>query len=448
MDNGEGSWDLVQLRQTNFAIQSSVQVRNAGSWGATADWKLAENHVVGASLSYSASHTYAPRTTFASAVGATHTGGPTFTQSVGAIGSATQTGLTTDRHDQTWHGGVKYRHTGKVWRVDASAFYSSATSKARYADKDAFSTAVAVLPNVAIRYDDINIAANRPGPGRINATTAASAPVNVWDVANYQLRTVNDARRSGGAVTSGGQLNLGRHLESALPVALKTGIYLNREVRDNRAPSRQWTFVGPDGIANNADNLVDRYDFIGEQISSEPMPYGLPRVRAISPYKVFDYFKANPGQFVFNDVNAISGRVSASTRITETISAAYVRSDVKLLKNRLLLVGGVRFERTEDEGFGGLNDLRATLRQDANGNLLRDAQGRTIPITADPIRRAELQYTERGAYAKKSYDDYFPSLNASFNLTDSIVARFAYARTIGRPQFVISYLASPRPVRT
>jgi iron complex outermembrane receptor protein len=34
---------------------------------------------------------------------------------------------------------------------------------------------------------------------------------------------------------------------------------------------------------------------------------------------------------------------------------------------------------------------------------------------------------------KRDYDGYYPSLNASFSVSDQIVVRAAYARTIGRP---------------
>jgi len=434
VDTGEGGWDLVQLIQTNYQIQSSVQTRNAGSWGATADWKFRENHVLSGSLTYSGSHVLAPRIGFATNVGANRTGGPTFTQSTNTTGTATHNAQHNDRHDQTWHGSVKYRHTGKVWRVDANGYHSSATSKLRYVGKDAFSATALTLPSVAIRYNDIG-QSGRPGPSTVTATAAGNVPVDNWDAGNYQLRTVTDGRRSAHATTRGGRVNASRGFDFAVPFTLKTGLYLSEETRDHQAPSRQWTFLGPDGIANNADNLAHRYDFFDTAMSSEPLPYGFPVARVVSPHKVYDYFLANPGQFQLNEVGAITDRTNTSHRITETISAAYLRGDVKLLANRLLLVGGVRFERTQDEGYGALNDLRATLRQDSNGNLLLDSAGRTIPVTTDPVARAHLQFKERGTYGKRSYDGYYPSLNASYNVSDSIVARFAYARTIGRPQY-------------
>ena len=434
-DNGTSTWDLVRSVLTNYSVATSVQRREAVSWGATADWKVAENHVLSGSLNFAGSHVRSPRTSFALALGANPTGDATFAQSNGFVGSVTNTPSTNaDRLEQTWYGGLKYRHTGKVWRTDASATYSSSTSKARYVDKAAFFSLSAALTNVAVRFDDIS-GGGHPGPARITGTTAAG-PVNVWDAANFRLTTATDGRRTVHATKDGAQINTARYVDLFVPVQIKTGLYINRDIQDNRTPAKSWTFLGRDGIANNDDNRAGNYDFIAEQFSSEPLPYGFPKMQTLSPYKVLDYYRANPSQFLLNDVAYIQSRATNSTKMSETISAAYVRGDVKLVGNRLLLVGGVRFERTQDEGYGPLNDLKATLRQDSNGNLLRDAAGRTIPVTTDPVQRALLQFKERGAYAKRSYDGYYPSFNGSYNISDTVVARVAYARTIGRPQYV------------
>jgi len=112
-----------------------------------------------------------------------------------------------------------------------------------------------------------------------------------------------------------------------------------------------------------------------------------------------------------------------------------LRLDARMLNDRLLLVGGVRFEHTSDYGEGQLNDLRATYQQDANGRLILDAAGRPVRVSTDAVVRARLQYKERGAKAERSYDDFFPSLNATWNLRDNLIARAAYAKTFGRPDF-------------
>jgi len=157
------------------------------------------------------------------------------------------------------------------------------------------------------------------------------------------------------------------------------------------------------------------------------------KIRWASPSKVFDLYKAHPDWFTTSEAANYQSVALNSKFFQETISAAYLRGDVKFLDNRLWLVGGVRFERTDDFGAGPLNDPRATYQQDANGNLLRKATGALIPVTTDALATAKLRYKERGAEASRDYSGYYPSINSTYYVTENLVARAAYAKTIGRP---------------
>jgi len=96
-------------------------------------------------------------------------------------------------------------------------------------------------------------------------------------------------------------------------------------------------------------------------------------------------------------------------------------------------VGGVRYERTDDEGWGPRVDPSAQFAKNANGSLAKDAGGRFIPLTTDALAVARLINTERGEHLKTDYDGFFPSLNASYNIKENLVLRLGYAHTIGRP---------------
>jgi TonB-dependent receptor len=56
-----------------------------------------------------------------------------------------------------------------------------------------------------------------------------------------------------------------------------------------------------------------------------------------------------------------------------------------------------------------------------------------IPVTSDALATAKLRYKERGTTADRSYSGYYPSFNSTFYFTEALVARAAYAKTIGRP---------------
>jgi TonB-dependent receptor len=194
-------------------------------------------------------------------------------------------------------------------------------------------------------------------------------------------------------------------------------------------PARRWSFVGPNGTANNCDDLAKNDDIVDDYYS----PVGTTRFGPVeypSPYKIYALYQQHPEYWTATDSDDafnVTQNANNSLEITETVAAGYIRGDLNLFSNRLQLVGGARYERTVDDGYGTLNDLSATFQRDANGNLTNVKK----PGTAADLRR--LQYVERGAHAKRHYDGVYPSFNASFGITEQLIARFAYARTIARP---------------
>ena len=78
--------------------------------------------------------------------------------------------------------------------------------------------------------------------------------------------------------------------------------------------------------------------------------------------------------------------------------------------------------------------LFRSYRRDARGQIVRDAAGAPVRVSTDAVALARLQFTERGSHAKRDYGDFYPSVNASYLLTEKLIARASYARTITRPQ--------------
>ena len=138
---------------------------------------------------------------------------------------------------------------------------------------------------------------------------------------------------------------------------------------------------------------------------------------------------------MLNEVNAFTSRINGSERIVEEITAGYFQGELRLLENRLSIVGGVRFERTQNTGFCALRDREAAFQHDANGRLVRAANGNTVLITSDALARAHLEYEERGAMNTRSYDDYYPSVNMTYEFRPDLLLRLGYARTLGRPDY-------------
>ena len=88
------------------------------------------------------------------------------------------------------------------------------------------------------------------------------------------------------------------------------------------------------------------------------------------------------------------------------------------------------------EAQGPLTDPTRNYRRDAAGNLIL-TNGRPTPIvaTTGSLDYSRLTYLERGQRTEKEYLRWFPSLNASFNLRENLIARAAYYHSIGRPDF-------------
>ncbi len=137
-------------------------------------------------------------------------------------------------------------------------------------------------------------------------------------------------------------------------------------------------------------------------------------------------------------VEAETFRINNSEKITERISAGFVQFEGKLFNNRLHYVTGVRFEKTEDKGEGVLFNPDLAFQRNANGSyVLVNGQRVRRPEAGAAGSMEELRVTrmERGFKATRQYDDFYPSLHLNYNLTDDLIVRFAYAKTLGRPDY-------------
>jgi len=146
----------------------------------------------------------------------------------------------------------------------------------------------------------------------------------------------------------------------------------------------------------------------------------------------------------------VQNQVTNSKRMVEDISAAYLRFDLKFLQNRANVTGGLRYEKTTLDGWSMLKDSLAIYRRDSNGNLLRDNAGALIRVTTDATALNRLMFIERGSRESRAYDGLYPSLNFNYAFSDNLVARAAYARTLGRPdvRYVVAGITLPVPTDT
>ncbi|MEY4688461.1 MAG: hypothetical protein RIR76_2484 [Verrucomicrobiota bacterium] len=431
-------WDRVRGIQTQNRPGNLILTEERDLASVSVDWKPADRHVVQASFQGSNQTVFTRQFHLTSTVGANATGGPTFSQGAPtAVGNVSQVFNTwTAQYKTLRHTALSYRYDGTRWKIDANAAYSLGGLQRKDTEDGFFNNITTSLAGLAVRYEGLD-AIGQQRSAILTATNSAGRPVDVFDGRNYSVTgaTSNPLRVSDEIVRFG--LNARREFSAAFPLSIKVGALVNQQTKDSRGGAFSVLFSPPGGaaaqVARNHDLIAEEYsartnftDAAGQSV----------KVQWLSPYKLHRLSREQPGYFVSGvaqQAAQYTSQVNTSKRLQETIPAAYVRGDIRLLSNRLWLVGGVRFEQTRDEGLGPRNDIGATFERDATGAFRRDAAGRLIPITTDALARARLQYTERASRAKRIYEGYYPSFNSSFELAPNLLVRAAYAKTIGRP---------------
>ncbi len=370
--------------------------------------------------------------------------GPTFVDS--ATGRATVTQGSSWRHKMgdTKAVNLRFSHNGEIW--NASAGLHGAKSKTWYRElaRGHFSNVGTRLRDVArVRADNINFPHHEWA-----VYDAAGDMLDPYRLANYNLNTAQNSPVDGKAVMKGGYADLEREMDlMGQPVRVKVGASMREEMRDNRRYNERWTYVGPDGVANTADDSA--LPFLNASYLGVDPGYGEPAIQWVNPYLLAEHFGSNPEYFRLGTGNNATGveaetfRILESEKISEVVSAAYVRLDGKLFDNRLQWVTGVRFEDTRDTGEGPLINPDVVFERNPDGSYV-DAdpaapgvQRRRRPVAgaAGSLDELRLTHRERAFQAERDYHGYYPSLHLNYNLSDDFVIRFAYAKTLGRPDY-------------
>ncbi len=429
------------LRRWDY--QDGPQNTTRDSISGTVDWKFAAHDTVSLTAQYNNFDRFGAQRLMQFDIGgvAPIAYGPDFVK--GALGRGTVTtgngSAFRRKFGQTYAFGLNYEHRGAIWKIDGGLGLSH--SKTIYEDTKGgfFEAALLTLRGTpTVNFFGLDKHAYLR-PDRIEVLNATGgAPIDYTDLGNYNITSVTSLPDGPGIdVIKTARLNASRPLPGAIPVTIKAGLQVQQQARDIRK-DRPGTlnFVGPDGRAGTADDSAGLYDILDQSFSSVAPPYGVPpRGVYADHYKLYQLFVANPGYFAAsNAANPIINSANLSQNLRETISAAYLMGDVKMIDSRLRVVGGVRFEHTDDRGEGVRNDPNETYQRNAQGQFVLNSAGQRVRISTDPVLLARAQYTERGSNVRKSYEGAYPSLDASFAVNSQLLVRAAYARSIGRPE--------------
>lgn len=326
----------------------------------------------------------------------------------------------------------KYRYTGNQWDFDAQAVYSISKRWQRDGDEGYFSNATTKIVNrYAGRVGFFNIDGSDAPTIRsfavrsqeeIDAGFRFGEEIDIFDLKNYQINSVQLITFDTEDIAKNVQFNTKRVL-GGLPyyASVKVGGDYYIKERDTTRNRMTTTFLPDSSWANGAyDNLIalgykDASNYVDTAYSTVNAGYGLPTFDWISPKKLYQVYQQNPTWFAPSESQARdSARETyrGSKELSEAVTAFYFQLDGRFLQNRLVIATGVRWEMTDFRGRGVLETTEGETAADVYANWIM-----------------------RGSHAHRSYNDFYPSLHVNYNITENFMTRFAYARTLGRPDF-------------
>jgi iron complex outermembrane recepter protein len=411
----------------SYTVRNDSEVTHRDSLGFTLDYKLTprDRFSLGFQVSLNNiqqnTHTLAFSTVRVASFGFDAVG-HAFTRGAAAAGQVQASTGFTDRINRTYMPTLTWRHDGPIWKAVAGAGHSHAVNRFRDIDFGHFGNTVTRLTGVTVAFDDVFYLR----PNRISVTDGVTgAPIDPYTLANKTVISGNSQPFDNHVTQQTAYANLARSFSSAVPTTIKAGVDVRHAERDIKHPSGAYSVTGSLAAA----------PFLSESASQAIPPFGFPATQYPSPALLWAYYQNNPTRFT-RDANAeYRNSVSGSKHTNEVISAAYLRGDLGFFGNRLKLVGGVRAEQTNIKAEGPLTDDTLNFQRNASGQIVRNATGvpQTILPTTNALGVSQLTFLERAAHTDKEYLRFFPSINASFNIKENLIARVAYFQSLGRP---------------
>lgn len=426
-----------------FSLQDGPRSQSRTNLGFKADWRIAQNSVLSLNLQRNDYKTYIGTQTWAINAGTvaapTVVGGTSLSYGENyTIGATGRGAITLSGGSQTFEGGtdqitLNHRFDDGRWRVESGVNMS--ISDRERTNPGHFGGISAGL-RMPVRISLLDTVIDKPRT--IQVFDQANNPVDIYDINNYQLNTGTEQPYRTESNLRSAQVTVRRRFDFLpFPTALQAGVFGSELKVDSRVTSAiTWTYNGPDGLAATPDSAAP---YQMQSYRNQDSHYGFRNVPWISvdrAYKALNLFSITPA----NQVAAEANRITGSEYLKETVSAGYVQAEAKLFKNRLTVLTGVRFEKTEDFGQGPRVDPSAVFVRTASGAFARDGFNQRIrkPEAGAPGSMQELLFTrtERGYEVERSYDGYYPSLHFTFDATENFLVRAAYAKTYGRPNLV------------
>ncbi len=428
-------------------LQDSPRYTNRDSLSLKGDWRVLRDGVLTATAQVNKFWTFYGMHQLTSNAGTVATPsivtgvpltyGEDFTNGATGRGGLTLNGQFFNIRGATEAFNTRYRHDNGRWKIEGGASYS--ISKTFFRDTDAghfFSLQSTLVAPVRIVYSEIN----NEAPGRMDAFNNAGQPVDWHDVNNYRLTAASSSLRDIQDKVATADLSVRRQFTVLnVPLALQAGGAHRWQQRDTRRQEIDWTYNGLDGNAATAETPTP---YAAEVYANRPAVFGFSNIPWVSPHYAWQAYQENPRLFSKTAAQIVAEetfRIANSEVFDEMVDALFIQGEARFWRNRVQLLTGVRYEKTTGKGRGALVEPSNVFVRNPDGDFAHNAVGARIrrPEAGAVGSLQELQLTrfERAARAQRSYDGYYPSVHLNYNVTENFVARLAYAKTYGRPNF-------------
>lgn len=417
---------------SDYTLRDGGAMVTAASLGTTLDFRASENDLLSFSFQWAYSDFALTQRVMNFFVNRVAPGGftPTSTQGFAGAGEVRINNTINGLGGNSYMPTLTYRHNGPVWQAEAGLGHGQSERWRKDATRGNFFNSVAQRRGVTVSFNDIYYLR----PKTITVTDGVTgAPVDPFKLDGYQLNTATTNAFETTDMQQTAFANLRRSFYGSIPLTLKAGIDVRRQVRDTRNTNPTLTFVGPDRIANTGDD--NALQVLDRLYTDRIAPYGFPSIEWTSNQNLWDIYERNPEFFTENQTTSYTREVALSKYAEESIYSAYLRGDAKFLNGRLKLVGGVRTEQTNVKTEGPLVDPTRNFQRDPAGKVILGTNGAPLPITTNALEAARLTNVDRGLHTEKEYLRWFPSLNASFNIAENVIARAGHYWSVGRPDF-------------
>ncbi|MSU51298.1 MAG: TonB-dependent receptor [Opitutus sp.] len=333
---------------------------------------------------------------------------------------------------------VRYRHDDGNWRVVAA--FGGSTSGGGYNDiRYGRFRSLDIVNRVPVRVNFAKIDDVRPQSIQVFDNNGREFDLNNFD--NYQLNGATSQQRMVIDRLANARLDVRKSLPAlSFPAAIQAGGLRRVQVRDARRENTAWTYNGPDGNPATADAPTP-YRMVNYVNQEEN--FGFRNMPWVSTFKAWQAYEANPTLFSKTTAQQTAEelfRRNNSEWLREAVSAGYAQAEFGLFHHRLKVLTGVRYEKTDANGQGVRYDPNAAFVRAADGNFTHTAAGAKIRKpeagAAGSLQELALTRQERGFRAANSYDGTYPSVHLTYQIRENLLARAAYAKTYGRPDFV------------